>query len=90
MDDGTNIDIPQLTALGDDVAEVGTRLARAANDIEGWRNSAAGAVEGSATCDVQLALLADHWRSSLGMLARVRQGRTIRQLETIRIRKDAI
>jgi hypothetical protein len=81
VDEGTSIEIPRLMALGDDVAEVGTRLARAASDIEGWRGSAAGAVEGSATCEVQLGLMADHWHSSLGMLARAIQdhGRSLHQ-----------
>jgi hypothetical protein len=81
VDDGTSIEIPQLMALGDDVAEVGARLVRAASDIEGWRGSAAGAVEGSITCEVQLGLMADHWHSSLGMLARAIQdhGRGLHQ-----------
>jgi len=69
VDDGTSIEIPKLMALGDDVAEIGARLVRAAGEIESWRGAATGAVEGSATCEVQLALMADHWRSSLGMLA---------------------
>lgn len=70
MDDGTSIDIPQLMALGDDVAGVGARLARTAADIESWRATAARAVEGSVACEVQFALMADHWRASLGLLAR--------------------
>jgi hypothetical protein len=73
VDDGTSIEIPHLMALGDDVAEIGARLVRAADDIEGWRGSAAGAVEGSVTCEGQLGLMADHWHSSLGMLARAIQ-----------------
>jgi hypothetical protein len=68
--DGTSIEIPPLMALGDDVSEVGTRLARVASDIERWRGTASGAVEGSVTCTVQLGLMADHWHSSLGLLAR--------------------
>jgi hypothetical protein len=81
VDDGTSIEIPQLMALGDDVAEIGGRLARAAADIEGWRGRASGAVGGSVTCEVQLGLMADHWRSSLGLLARSIQdyGRSLHQ-----------
>ncbi|MFI6074611.1 hypothetical protein ACIA5C_23930 [Actinoplanes sp. NPDC051343] len=73
MDDGTSIDIPQLMALGDDVAGIGARLVRAAGDIDGWRGSATGAVGGSVTCEVALGMVADHWHSSLGMLARAIQ-----------------
>lgn len=73
MDETTSIEIPQLMALGDDVAEIGARLARVAGDIETWRGSAAGAVEGSVTCQVQLGLTAGHWHSSLGMLGRAIQ-----------------
>jgi hypothetical protein len=68
--DSTQVEIPQLMALGDDVTAVGARLARVASDIEGWRGVASGAVEGSATCTVQLGLTAGHWHSSLGLLAR--------------------
>ena len=70
MDDGTSIEIPQLKALGDEVAAIGARLARTADDIESWRGTAAGAVEGSVACAVQFGLMADHWRASLGLLAR--------------------
>jgi hypothetical protein len=81
VDEITSIEIPQLMALGDDVAEIGTRLARAASDIEGWRDSGAGAVEGSVTCEIQLGLLAGNWRSTLGLLARSIQdhGRSLHQ-----------
>jgi hypothetical protein len=79
--DGTSIEIPPLMALGDDVSEVGTRLARVASDIERWRGTAAGAVEGSVTCAVQLGLTAAHWHSSLALLARSIQdyGRSLHQ-----------
>lgn len=73
MGDATSIEIPQLMALGDDVAEIGARLVRAAADIEGRRDTASRAVEGSVTCEVQLGLMADHWHSSLGLLARAIQ-----------------
>jgi hypothetical protein len=81
VDEGTSIEIPQLMALGDDVAELGTRLARVASDIEGWRGSASGAVEGSVTCTVQLGRTAGHWHASLGLLARSIQdyGRSLHQ-----------
>jgi len=70
VDDRTSIEIPQLMALGDDVALIGARLARTASDIESWRGVAAGAVDGSIACAVQFGLMADHWRASLGLLAR--------------------
>ena len=81
MDEVTSIEIPQLMALGDDVAEIGGRLVRVAAGIEGWRDTGSRAVEGSIACEVQLGLLADHWRSSLGMLARAIQdhGRGLHQ-----------
>jgi hypothetical protein len=81
VDEGTSIEIPQLTALGDDVAGIGARLVRVAGDIASWRGSAAGAVEGSVTGEVQLGLMADHWHSSLGLLARAIQdhGRSLHQ-----------
>lgn len=70
MDDGTSIEIPQLMALGDDVAEVGARLARVAADIQGWRDLGSGAVEGSLTTGVRLRQFADDWHSTLGLLGR--------------------
>jgi hypothetical protein len=69
VDEVTSIEIPQLMALGDDVAEIGTRFRRAVAQIEGWRGAATGAVEGSFTCQVQLALTAGNWRSTLQLLA---------------------
>jgi hypothetical protein len=69
VDEVTRIEIPQLLVLGDDVTGIGARFARAVAAIEAWEHSAAGAVAGSVTCDSQLALTADDWRSTLTRLA---------------------
>jgi hypothetical protein len=91
VDDGTSIETAQLMALGDEVAEIGTRLLRVADDIEGWRDLGSGAVEGSVTSEVRLAQTAADWHSTLGLLARSIQdhGRSLHQAAADYHRTDA-
>jgi hypothetical protein len=67
-DDVTRIEIPELLALGADVTGIGARFAEAVAGIDGWEQSARGAVAGSAGC-AQLGDSARDWRSTLTLLA---------------------
>ena len=65
----TGIDVTALLRDGDEVAEVGDRLARAARQIRDWEYAGRGAVPGAVTCETELANAARMWEVTLSALA---------------------
>ncbi|SNY65625.1 hypothetical protein [Paractinoplanes atraurantiacus] len=65
----TGMNVPALMDDGDEVADVGDRLAADAAGIYGWAMRAGEAVEGSLMCPSQLSQSGFGWEVTLGRLA---------------------
>ena len=69
VDEVTRVDVPELIQIGDAAAEVGTRLARAAGEIQGWAFAAREAVPGASMCFPAMSNAAVGWQATLASLA---------------------
>jgi hypothetical protein len=69
VDEVTRIDVPELIRIGDAATEVGTSLAEAAGEIEGWAFAAREAAPGASMCFPAMSNAATGWQATLASLA---------------------